>query len=435
MSKTFKRLILGISAALVFFVLLGGSTSLTRVRAGTQYADGAYREMGVFEDVLKKVQTDYVIEPNMDKVTDGALHGLLESLDADSSYLSPAEYKIYKDNLAQEKSGKDGAESQVGLVVSKRFGYATVVTVVPGSPADKAEIQDGDILESIEGQSTREMSVAMIRLLLEGKPGTSLTISLVKPRKAEPDKLTLTRTAVPEPALAEQQYESSTILYLKPGELTPNRVDEIDSKLRASQKAGGKKILLDLRDIAGGDEAQGISLANAFLQTGTIATLAGQKFPTQTFAADRSKFITSAPLVVLVNHGTSGAAEIAAAAILDSKRGKLVGDRTFGEGAVEKTFELPDGSALILSIAKYASPSGKKIQDEAVTPNVTVASNQDADLPEDDAPAGSGPAITGTPAKPTPPTNEAKPGPKADEQLEKALELLKQTNQSAQQPG
>jgi carboxyl-terminal processing protease len=451
MSRNFKRFVLGLSAALVVFVFLGGSASLHGVRADTQGAsDGAYPEIGVYEDVLQKIQSDYVVDPNIDAVTNGALHGLLESLDPASSYLSPAEYKSYKDML---NDGKNGATAQIGLVISKRFGYATVVTVVPGSPADIAKIEDGDILESIEGVSTREMSLALIRLLLEGKPGSELTFSLVKPRKSEPDKVTLTRAIIAEPGLAEQQYDNSSILYLKPGVLTRERVDELESKLRASQKNGGRKILLDLRDVADGDELQGVRLANAFLQSGTIATLEGQKFAKETFTADGSKFITGAPLIVLVNHGTAGAAEIVAAAVLDNKRGQLVGDRTFGEGTVQKTFELPDGAALILSVAKYASPSGKKIQDESVTPNVLVASSdEDNEGPDEDSEPG--PTITGTPSKQgapagarpapaTPGATKPAPGsvtsaepsataPKTDDQLNKALELLRQAETKAQ---
>src|SRR5215475_2533828 len=343
MSKGFKRAILAVSVLLVVVVFLGGF-GLSGVRAGTQ-SDGAYRQVGVFEEVLHKIQSDYVVEPSIANVTNGALHGLLESLDSDSSYLTPAEYTAYK---AHSNEGT----AQVGLNVSKRFGYATVVSVMPGSPAEHNQIQDGDIIESIGGQSTREMSLAMIRLMLEGKPGTDVTFSLVRPNrgKSEPDKITLTRAAIVTPTMGEQEYENSSILYLKPIVLTKARVDDIESRLRAMQKSGNKKVLLDLRDVADGDEGQAVRLANAFLQTGTIASLEGQKVPKQTFTADGSKFITSAPLAVLVNHGTSGPGELVAAAILDNKRGDVVGDRTFGEGTVQKTIEMPDGSALILSV-------------------------------------------------------------------------------------
>jgi len=402
MSKNFKRAVFGISVALVVVVFLGGFVT-NGVRAGSQ-SDGAYRQMGVYEDVLHKVQSDYVTEPNIGKVTDGALHGLLESLDADSSYLTPAENAAYK---AQQNSGT----AQVGINVSRRYGYATVVSVMPGSPADKEQIADGDIIESIEGHSTRELSLAMVRLMLEGKPGTDVTFSLVRPGKAEPQKITLTRRQIDPPALAEQQYENSSILYLKPVVLTKERVAEVEARLKAMPKNGNKKVLLDLRDVADGDPAQAVSLANAFLQSGTIASLEGQKVPKQTFTADPSKFITAAPLVVLVNHGTAGPAEIVAAAILDNKRGDLVGDRSFGEGTVQKTIELPDGAALILSIAKYEGPSGKAIQEQAVTPNIVVTESIDQYLAETDSDN----------AKP-----DANAAPRTDDQLNKALDVLKQ---------
>lgn len=394
MSKAFKSAVFGLAVVLVGVVFLG-SFGLNGVRAGVQ-SDGAYPEMEVYSEVLKKIQTDYVVDPNMSKVTVGALHGLLESLDADSSYLTPDEYKAYK---ARQNEGA----GEVGLDVSKRSGYATVVAVEPGSPAEKEQIDDGDLLEAIDGVSTHETSLAMIRLMLEGKPGSTVSISLVRPRKAAPDNVTLTYAKVPAPPMGLQEYENNSILYLKPGVLTADRVQAIQNRLKAMAKNGNKKICLDLRDVAEGDEMQGVRLANYFLQSGTIATLSGQKYPTQTFTAAPSKFITSAPLVVLVNRGTSGAAEIVAGALLDNKRGDVVGDRTFGEGSVQKTIDLPDGAALILSVAKFATPDGKKIQDDAVTPNVIVASADDYD--EDD---------------------NAPKGPRSDDQLTKALEILKQ---------
>jgi carboxyl-terminal processing protease len=397
MSKGFKRFVLALSVALVVFVFLGGFGP-SGVRAGSE-KDGAYKEMEVYSEVLKKIQSDYVSDPNIGNVTNGALHGLLESLDSDSSYLSPEEYKTYKQHLSE-------GTAQVGLNLSKRFGYATVVSVMPGSPAEKQQIGDGDIIESIGDQSTREMSLAMIRLLMEGKPGTNVTFSVVRPRKAEPEKLTMTRMATAVPPLGEQQYENSSILYLKPSVLSKEQVTEIEARLHAMAKNGNKKVVLDLRDVSDGDTEQAVRLANDFLQSGTIATLEGQKFAKQTFTADPSKFITAAPMAVVVNHGTAGPGEIVAGAVLDNKRGDVVGDRTFGQGSVQKTIEMQDGAAVILSVAKYASPSGKKIQDDAITPNVLVAANLDDKSEDESQPSSS--------------------APKADDQLNKALELLKQ---------
>ncbi len=335
-------------------------------RAGSGQ-DGAYREMRVYAEVLRKIQSDYVTAPDMGDVTNGALHGLLESLDADSSYLTPTEYKIFKERPAT-------GVAQIGVTVSKRFGYATVVNVVPGSPADANHINDGDVIESIGSQSTRELSLAVIRLMLEGKPGSTVELSLIRPYKPDPAKLTIARAVTPPPALAEQQYEGSSILYLKPGVLTEARVNEMAAKIKA---AGKEKVLIDLRDTSGDDEQQGIRLANFFVKQGKLATLAGQKFPAQTFAADPSQFFTDAPVAVLVNHGTFGAAELAAGILGDLKRADVVGERTFGEGSLQKTIEMPDGAALMLTVAKYQIPSGAKIQDVAVTPNVAVAQQND----------------------------------------------------------
>ena len=409
MPKISKILLLAVSVVLVVTVFLGVNSN--GVNAATEPQDGAYRQINVYSEVLRHIQTDYVEQPNIAAVTNGALRGLLESLDADSSYLTPEDYKAYK----AEKSGK----AQVGINVSKRYGYASVVSVVPGSPADKANLSDGDIIEAIGPADTRDISLAMIQLLLEGQPGSELTLSVVRQssHRAAPDKIVLTRVAASLPPVAETMYENSSILYLKPGVLDHDHVQQIETKLKSMPKAGNKKVLLDLRDVAAGDMAEATRLANFFLKDGTIATLEGQKVQKQTFTADASKAInTTAPVVVLVNRGTAGQAELTAAALLDNKRAELVGEKTFGEGAQQKTFELPDGAALILSVAKYESPSGKKLQDDGVTPDVLVASNQDqAAAVDDDDDA-------------TPAQNQAtpeKPSVTVDEQLSKALALLK----------
>jgi carboxyl-terminal processing protease len=394
-SRFFQRFVFVLTAAVFAALALGfisGEFGWFGVHAGGQQ-DGAYRQMRVYAEVLKKIQTDYVTEPNIDEVTTGALHGLLESLDTDSSYLTPGEYKIYKQRPAT-------GVAQVGINVSKRYGYAVVVSVLPGSAADKEHLSDGDVIESIGEQSTRDLSLAVIRLLLEGKPGTTVTLSVVRPRKQDPEKLTLTRSIASTPALTEQQYEGATILYLKPGALTASRVDEIAAQLKAAK---GRKVLLDLRDSTGGDPQEGLRLANFFVRQGTLAALEGQKFPRQSFTADPAKFLTDAPLAVLVNRGTAGPAELTAAAIEDTRRGDVVGERTFGECSVQKTIELPDGAALLLTVAKYQTPNGKKIPDEAVTPTVLV----EPALDEED---------------------EEAPPAKGDGPLDKALELLKANN-------
>ncbi len=411
MPKSSKILLLAISVALVLTVFLGVHTSGVSAASDPQDS-GAYQQMNVYSDVLRHIQSDYVTPPSIPSVTNGALRGLLESLDADSSYLTPADYQVYK----TDKS-KDGGKAQIGIVVSKRFGYATVVSATPGSPADKAGLTDGDILEAINGHDTRDLSLAMIQLMLNGEPGSTVTVSVVRPRKAVPDKLSLTRTVVAVPSVGEQLYENSSILYLKPVTLDADHVSAVEAKLKAAEKAGNKKVLLDLRDVAAGDMAEATRLANFFLKSGTIATLEGQKIDKKVFAADPAKTIdATTPMVVLVNRGTAGPGELVAAALLDDKRAQLVGEKTFGEGAQQKTFELPDGAALILSIAKYGEPSGKKLQDDGVTPDVLVAGPvEDQGGSDEDSTAVQTPATT-------PPI---KPAVTVDDQLTQALNLLK----------
>lgn len=411
MPKMSKIVLLAVSVALVLAVFLGVNSS--SVSAAANENDGAYRQINVYSEVLHHIQTEYVTDPDIKSVTNGALHGLLESLDADSSYLSPEDYKVYTSTNGQADRSR---VAQVGIVASKRFGYANVVSVVAGSPADKAGLNDGDILEAIEGKDTREIPVAMIQRMLEGEPGSTLSVGVVRPGKAEPEKVSMTRAVVAQPPVKDELYENASILYVKPEILDRDHVQQVEAKLKAMPKAGNKKILLDLRDVSSGDMAEATRLANDLMKDGTIGSLEGQKVPKQVFTAEPGKAINpTAPVVVLVNRGTAGPAELVAAALLDNKRADLVGERTFGEGSQQKTFELPDGSALILSIAKYSSPSGKKLQDEGVTPNIQVASGiEDQTGVDEDEPAQT---TTPTPAK--------KPAVQVDDQLTKALEILK----------
>src|SRR6201993_5098522 len=400
MSMKTKAAIVVSSTAVLLFMVVGG---LDGVRASSN--DGSYRQLQVYSEVLSRVRSEYVEESNIPKVTDGALHGLLESLDSNSSYLTADAYKAFKAHKAEGKA-------DIGAVISKRFGYAAVVAVLPGSPAEKAGIEATDIFESIEGRSTREMSLPEIRNMITGAPGSTLNVQVVRARKAEPQKVVITRDVVGLPPVTEKMMNDG-IGYVKVEALTKGKAQEVASKIKSLEKSGAKKILLDLRYCAEGDENEGIAAANLFLNHGTITYLQGQKYPRQAYNADPTKAITSLPVAVLVNRGTSGAAEIIAGAILENARGDIVGDKTFGDGSVQKTLDLPDGGALILSIAKYYSPSGKAIQDTAVTPNVVIADAvDDAAVPEDEDSA-------------TPAPEETKPKNTVDEQLNKAVEVLK----------
>ena len=372
MSKALKILIVTTSLGIILFAVAGG----LGVKASTN--DGAYRQLGVYSEVLSRIRSEYVEEPNIQTVTDGSLHGLLESLDSNSSYLSPAEYKTYKQRKADGKG-------EIGASVSKRFGYAAVISVVPGGPADKAGIENGDILEAIEGKSSHDMSLAEVNAALTGQPGSNITFSIVRARRAEPQKVTVTRDMIAVPAVTDKLLENG-IGYVRPYALSAGRAQEIANRLRNLQKQGAHDFILDLRDCSMGEESEGVAVANLFLNHGMIAYLQGQKFAKETFNADPQKDITDVPVVVMVNRGTAGPAEIVAAAVMENARADVVGDKTFGTGGVQKVIEMPDGSALILTVAKYYTPGGKAIQDTAITPNIMVADADEADLvlPDED---------------------------------------------------
>jgi carboxyl-terminal processing protease len=372
MSKALKVLIVTASLGVVLFSVAGG----LGVKASTN--DGAYRQLGVYSEVLSRIRSEYVEEPNIQTVTDGSLHGLLESLDANSSYLSPTEYKVYKQHKAEGKG-------EIGATVSKRFGYAAVISVVPGGSADKAGLGNGDIIEAIEGKSTRDMSLAEIVSELSGQPGSNITFSIVRARRAEPQKVTVTRAMVSIPAVSQKMLDDG-IGYIRPYALSKGRAQEIASDIKSLEKQGAHKLIVDLRDCSMGDENEGVSVANLFLNHGLITYLQGQKFSKETFNADPQKDVTDMPLVVMVNRGTAGPAEIVAAAVMENARADVVGDKTFGAGGVQKVIEIPDGSALILTVAKYYTPGGKAIQETAITPNIMVADADEADLvlPDED---------------------------------------------------
>jgi len=401
MSMKTKATVLCTSFAVLLFVVVGNYGG--GVHASS--SDGSYRQLQVYSEVLSRVRSEYVEEPNIPKVTDGALHGLVESLDSNSSYMTAEAYKAYKTH-------KSEAKGDIGATVSKRFGYAAVVSVLPGSPAEKAGIEATDIFESIEGQSTRDMSLPEIHSLIAGAPGSTLNVAVVRARKAEPQKMVITRDIVSIPPATDKMVEEG-IGYVKVDALNQGKAQEIAGKIKSLEHSGAKKILLDLRNSAQGEESEGVAVANLFLNHGTITYLQGQKYPREAFNADPAKAITTLPMAVLVNRGTAGPAEIVAAAILENARGDVVGDKTFGDGSVQKTIDLPDGGALILSVAKYYSPSGKVIQDTAITPNVVVAEEDDAIAPEDED-------TTSAPDQET-----TKPKPTSDDQLKKAVEVLK----------
>jgi len=351
--------------------------------------DKSYRSLSVFGEVLQHIQEDYVDDPNMAVVTSGAMHGLLESLDPLSGYLSPREYSDYRDRT------KSTVHGEIGMTVSKRFGYIVVVSIVPEGPAAKAAMRSGEILEAIGGFATRDMSVGQANALLQGAPGTPVKVSVIRRGKTEPQEVSINRAVIgPQHIVAERVGED--VGYVRMPALEPLDVSELHDKLAQFDKQGVHKLLLDLRDCTRGDVTEAVVAAQLFLNSGKIASLEGQTVSHKDFQAEPDKAVWRSSVDVLISPSTSGAAEVLAGAIKGNKRGDLVGERTFGSASEQKIIPLDDGGALILTVAFYSTPEGKSIVEEGISPTVEVRpkaidpSATPATETEDEAPLGPG---------------------------------------------
>ncbi len=370
MNRKIQFVVITFSVLLVGMLLLGASTKKQSSPEET------YRHIGVFTEVLSKIKSDYVEEPDMKNVTLGALNGLLESLDPYASYLGPDQYKQYVKVSAE-------AKADVGLILAKRFGYIAIVGSIPGSPADKAGLATGDMLETINNVNTRDMPLAYAEIMLKGDAGSTIEFSVLRFTRPEPQKVTLTRAPVTLPAVTNKMLPDS-IGYIQVQSLAGNRAAEVEAAVKSLEKQGAKKFILDLRNCATGDPAQGAAVANLFQDQALLAYIEGQKQTRKNLEADATKVVTKLPVTVVTNRGTAGAAEVAASALLETKRAAVVGERTYGDAAVRKTIMMDDGAAVILSVAKYYSPSGKAIQDTGVTPSVPVLDQQNVPTGDED---------------------------------------------------
>lgn len=396
MNRKLQFFITVMSLCLVGVLLLGA------VNKSTSSPEETYRHIGVFTEVLSKIKSEYVEEPDMKNVTLGALNGLLESLDPYASYLSADQYKQYQ-------KAKSEAKGWTGLILAKRFGYIAIVDSVPGSPADKLGLATGDMIETIQGVNTRDMPLAYAEMMLLGEPGTSVELGVLRFRNPEPQKMAIVRGPVQWPAVSSKLLPDSIGLVTVPT-LEAKRLADVAAAVQALEKQGAKKLILDLRNCSTGAPEEGIALANLFVPSGRLAFAVGQKVARQDFDAVAAKAITQLPLTVATNRGTAGAAEIAAAALYDLKRAELVGERTYGDAAIRKPVVMDDGAAVILSVAKFHNGNGKAIQDTGVMPSVPVADLEPADLGDDEeAPAA--------------PKKEEKPKSNEDLILKKAIEI------------
>ncbi len=377
MTSRIKLFVASSSTCLVFVLLFGA------MRGKSASPEDTYKHLAVYTEVLSRIKSDYVEEPDMKSVTLGAVNGLLESIDPYASYLNADQYKQWLKSKDQHKAG-------VGLVLSKKYGYVGVVDAIPGSPANKAGLTTTDVLETINGVATRDMPLAFAQLLLEGDPGTTVEVGVLRFRKPEPQKITLTRAVVEIPPVTAKMLPDQVGLITIPS-LESKNLAEVAAKVKELEKQGAKKLVLDLRHCATGNPEDGVKLANLFLDKGLITYIQGQKVQRQDIDANAASAITHLPVALMVNRGTADGAEVAAAALLDDKRAEVVGERTYGDAAVRKAVSMDDGSAVILSVAKYYSPSGKAIQDTGVTPSVPMVEADTTTVDDDGNPIATEP--------------------------------------------
>jgi carboxyl-terminal processing protease len=380
--------------------------------------DKAYKSLTVFGEVLQKIQSDYVDEPNMHLVTAGSLHGLLESLDPESSYLTPREYTEYKQKQQNAGTG------ETGLSLSKRFGYVIVISVLPDSAAEKAGIHSGDIFESVAGFTTRDMSVGQALNLLNGQVGSGVKVGVIRRGKADPDEVDIVREKLATPKTIVQKADPD-ILVLRLPSLDNGRADDVRNKLLDGEKQGIHKVVLDLRDCGRGPVTEAVAVARLFVPSGTIATLRGQTVSAQVLAAEPSKVVWKGPVSILIDGTTSGAAEVLASAMVANHRGDVVGERTFGLASEQKLITMDDGSALFLTVANYYNAAGKPILEDGVEPTevVRAAADDDSDSGDDDS--------TSTTATPTKEPSGPRPLSPEDPIYRKALEMLKTPTKKA----
>ncbi len=422
MSFRSKFALVVLSASLALYAVVGGWIS-TRAQ---QPKNDPSAQLRIFENVLQHIQNDYVDEPNLEKVRAGALRGLAYGLDPYSTYLTPEQVHDFS-------AGGSSNQVGIGAELSQVASYLYVIAPVKGSPADQAGVRAGDIIEYIDGKATRDISLYDARQLLNGAAGSEVKLRILR-ASARPLTVSVRRGSFKAPA-AEARMEAGKIGVLRINSLSDGEAADARARLQELLKQGAQRVVLDLRSVAGGSLAEGVSVANLFIKDGTLATTVGREGKTlKSFTADPKATIFTGPVVALIDGGTAGPAEVIAAALREQKRGELVGEKSFGAGAEQQLFTLRDGDGLLLTTVKWASGGGKPFLGEdrarsGIAPTVEVKRSEIAEAidPED---------LTGNDddavAKPNQGNDKREVAPEAppkqqpeDLQLKKALELLR----------
>ncbi len=363
-----KHLILGFSGPLVLYAILGGFLGRALAK------DSAYRYLSVFQDVVTLIMNSYVSPPEMEQVMDGAIRGMMDALDTDSCYLSPEEFQAYRDPDAQTKAG-------IGVEVTKRY-YLQIVGVGPGSPADQAGLKPGDLIKSIEGGNTRELNVIVGEAKLMGPAGSEVTLDVIRGGSPKPIEVKVRRRDVVTSPVTFELLKNGTG-YISIASFRAGTDTDVKRSIEILKGQGADKIVLDVRNSFGRLAEDGAKVAELFISGGIAARLQSRKGETTdvTLATDRVAF--AGPVALLINRGSSGAAEIVASGFRSADRGELVGVPTSGRAAVQKALPLGDGAGLVLSVGQYWTPDGKPLLGEGLEPTVEVGRNSDEDDEDD----------------------------------------------------
>jgi len=429
MSFRGKLFILTISAAIAVYALVGGVLSPLSTQA-QQPINDAGAQIRIFESVLQHIQNDYVDDPNLEKVRFGALRGLASGLDPYSSYLSAEQVREFQNAKITSKVG-------IGAEFSQVSSYLYVISVIKGSPADKAGLKAGDVIEYIGSKATRDISLYDSRQLILGDTGSEVSLRVLR-SGAKPQTIKVVRGKYAVPP-AESKIEVGKVGVIKVYSLEDGEANDIRNQVQSLTKQGVQKIILDLRGVASGSLPEAVAVANLFIKDGEIAKVIGRENKvTQTFTADPSKAIYDGKIIALIDLGTAGAAEVVAGAILDRKRGEVVGERSFGSGTQQQLFPLKSGDGFLLTTAKWASPSGNPFLGEerassGVKPSVEVKKPDTPEPLEVEELIDQQEEKNQNPQPETTPTPAPKVGPKQnleDLQLKKALELLQDKAQT-----
>jgi carboxyl-terminal processing protease len=374
-------------------------------------------QLRIVESVLNHIQNDYVDDPNMEKVRLGALRGLAGGLDPYSSFLTAEQVKAYDANKNSNKVG-------IGAEFSQISGYLYVIAAIKGSPADKAGIKSGDFIEYIDTKATRDISLYDARQLVNGEAGSIVSLRVLRSGE-KPQTIKVVRGTYKVPT-AESRIETGKVGVVKVYSLEDGAAADIRNQVQTLAKQGLQKIVLDLRGVAAGSLQEGVNVANLFIREGELAKVLGKENKVvTTYTADASKVIFDGKVAVLIDLGSAGAAEAVASAILERKRGEVIGEKSFGAGTEQKLFPLKSGEGMLLTVSKWASASGTPFLGEeratmGVKPSIEV---KRPDTPEpldvdnlDDQQNEQNPQAAPTP-KPLQKQTE-------DLQLKKALEVL-----------